>query len=259
MRAARDLWNPERYERFRPEREQPFHDLLQLIDQRPVRHAVDLGCGTGRLTQELHRALGAEQTIGVDSSPAMLDRARAFEEPGLRFELADIREWSPAALFDVVFSNAVLQWVDDHPTVLARLAQLLAPGGTLAVQMPANFDHPSHTIAAEVALEEPFATATGGYVRRVPVLAPERYAELLDGLGLHDLHVRLQVYCHELASTEAVVEWVRGTLLTDYEVRMPEAIYDEYVGRYRARLLAQLGDRRPYLYAFKRILLRARR
>jgi trans-aconitate 2-methyltransferase len=257
--AARDLWDPERYERFRAEREQPFHDLLQLIDQRPVRRAVDLGCGTGRLTRVLHQTLGAEQTIGVDSSPAMLDRARTIDEPGLRFELADIREWSPDRPMDVVFSNAVLQWVDDHPAVFARLARFLAPDGTLAVQVPANFDHPSHTVAAEVALEEPFSSAIGGYTRRVPVLAPQHYLELLHALGLRDLNVRLQVYCHELESTEAVVEWVRGTLLTDYEVRMPPTIYAEYLERYRARLLAVLGEQRPYLYAFKRILLRARR
>ncbi|MFN2581819.1 MAG: methyltransferase domain-containing protein [Candidatus Dormibacteria bacterium] len=253
-----DLWSPERYEKFRPEREQPFYDLLQLVEQRPVRRAVDLGCGTGRLTRELHRTLNAEATVGVDSSPAMLERARSLDEPGLGFVLADMRGWKPDAPFDVVFCNAALQWIDDHHALFRRLRGLVASEGTLAVQMPANFDHPSHTTAASTALEQPFSEATGGYTRVAPVLKAEEYAELLYALGFRDIHVRLQVYPHELASSSDVVEWVRGTLLTDYEVRMPAAMFEEYVRRYRERLLGTLGRRQPYLYAFKRLLLRAR-
>ena len=252
------MWDPARYERFRAEREQPFRDLLQLVGVRQPERVADLGCGTGALTQDLHRTLQSQETTGVDSSPAMLQRAQALVEPGLSFVEADITVWTPSAPLDVVFSNAALQWVDDHHSLFERLARMLRPGGVLAVQMPANYDHPSHTVAAEVALEEPFASATGSYARVAPVLAPEAYAELLYRLGLIDLHVELRVYCHELESSAAVVEWVRGTLLTDYWVRMPEVMFDEYLARYRERLLAVIGDARPYLYAFKRILLRAR-
>lgn len=200
----------------------------------------------------------ATETIGVDSSEAMLTRTRAIDEPGMRFVRADIAKWTSPSPLDVVFSNAALQWLDDHEHLFERLRGLLAPGGVLAVQVPANYDHPSHLIAAEVALEEPFATATGGYRRTSPILAPERYAELLYALGLRNLHVRLQVYAHELESTDDVVEWVRGTLLTDYKPRMPEAMFEHYVRRYRDRLLDTLGNRRPYLFAFKRILMRGR-
>lgn len=255
-RAAADVWSPQRYERFRAEREQPFWDLLQLVDVSPHGRVIDLGCGTGALTRELHRALHAGETIGVDSSDSMLARAAQIGEPGLRFVKGDIGTWSPDGPRDVVFSNAALQWLDDHPRLFKRLRGWLAPGGVLAVQVPSNYDHASHTIAAEVALEEPFASTTGGYTRESSVLAPEAYAELLHALGLRDLHVRLQVYCHELPSTDDVVEWVRGTLLTDYQPRMPERVFDEYVSRYRRRLLDTLGDQRPYLFAFKRILMR---
>lgn len=257
--AAADVWSPEQYERFRAEREQPFWDLLELVDVPPGGRAVDLGCGTGVLTRELHRAVHASDTVGVDSSDAMLARAGEIDEPGLRFVRGDIATWAPAAPCDVVFSNAALQWLDDHPRLFTRLIGFLAPHGVLAVQVPSNYDHASHTVAAEVALEEPFASATGGYTRESTVLAPEAYAELLYALGLRDLHVRLQVYSHELPSTADVVEWVRGTLLTDYQPRMPERVFDEYVRRYRQRLLDTLGDQRPYLFAFKRILMRARR
>lgn len=251
-----DPWSPEHYERFRAEREQPFWDLLALIDAQPGGRVVDLGCGTGALTRELHLALGASETIGVDSSRSMLQRAAELDEPGLRFIDGDIASWAPSQPCDVVFSNAALQWLDDHERLFRGLVTFVAPGGVLAVQVPANYDHPSHTIAAAVALEEPFASATGGY-RRVPsVLVPEAYAQMLYDLGLRSLHVRLQVYCHELESTADLIEWTRGTLLTDYRPRMPEAMFEVYVRRCRERLLERLGDRAPYLFAFKRILMR---
>jgi trans-aconitate 2-methyltransferase len=252
---VRDTWNPAQYERFRAEREQPFHDLVALVTRRPAGRVADLGCGTGVLTAALHRELASKQTIGVDSSDAMLERARTLDVEGLEFVSGDISVWQPAAPFDVVFSNAALQWVGDHPALLARLMAMLVPGGELAVQVPANFDHVSHRLAAEIAREEPFADAMRGYTRIVSVLPPEDYATLLHKLGFVTQSVRLQVYGHVLDSPDAVVEWVRGTLLTDYESRMPDAMYREFVARYRARLNAALGDQRPYFYPFKRILL----
>ena len=257
--TVRDTWNPAQYERFREEREQPFHDLVALITRRPARRVIDLGCGTGLLTAELHRELQAAETLGIDSSDAMLERARSLEGDGLRFARADISDWQPAALVDVVFSNAALQWVGDHRAVFARLTQMLAPGGELAVQVPANFDHVSHTLAADIAREEPFGTAMHGYTRVFSVLPPEEYATLLFDLGFVAQTVRLQVYGHVLESPDAVVEWVRGTLLTDYESRMPRPLYEEFVARYRERLNAALGNQRPYFYPFKRILLWGRR
>jgi trans-aconitate 2-methyltransferase len=253
--TARDAWNPTQYERFRAEREQPFHDLVALITRRPAGRVVDLGCGTGLLTAALHRDLAATETLGVDSSQAMLDRARILDAPGLAFARGDISTWEPEAPVDVVFSNAALQWVGDHPALFARLATMLVPSGELAVQVPANFDHVSHTLAAEIAREEPFAEAMHGYARTFSVLPPEDYATLLHVLGFVAQSVRLQVYGHLLESTDAVVEWVRGTLLTDYESRMPAPMYEAFIARYRDRLQAALGDQRPYFYPFKRILL----
>jgi trans-aconitate 2-methyltransferase len=257
--TVRDTWNPNQYERFRAEREQPFHDLVALITKRPAARVVDLGCGTGVLTTELHRELQATETLGVDSSAAMLERARTLKTGGVGFTRGDIGEWQPDAQFDVVFSNAALQWVGDHPSLFARLSAMLAPGGELAVQVPANFDHVSHTLATDIACEEPFAGAMHGYARTFPVLPPEGYATLLHELGFIPQSVRLQVYGHLLESPDAVVEWVRGTLLTDYESRLSETLYQEFVERYRARLRAALGDQRPYFYPFKRILLWGRR
>src|SRR5262249_18297226 len=212
-----------------------------------------LGCGTGELTHELHRRLRARTTLGIDSSPAMLERAAAYSGDGLRFELANITGFAAREAYDLVFSNAALHWLPDQEELLGRLTGAIRPGGQLAVQVPANHDHPSHVVAAEVA--EHFGIAG----RRSPVLAPEAYAAVLDRLGCPEQHVRLQVYVHHLASRDDVVEWVKGSLLTDYQKRLPAERFDEFLARYRERLLPQLSDARPYLFTFERILFWARR
>jgi trans-aconitate 2-methyltransferase len=250
-----DSWDPAQYERFERERSAPFFDLLDLVEPCPGGRAVDLGCGTGELTGSLHARVAASTTVGLDSSRAMLARSASHAGRGLTFELGDIAEWSPSEPVDLVFSNAALHWVDDHAALLARLTSMLARGGQLAVQVPANHDHSSHLVAERIAAEEPFRTALGGYIRRTPVLEPERYAELLHRLGYGSQHVRLQVYLHVLPNAEAVVDWVKGTLLTDYRRRLPEGSYEEFLARYRAQLISELPDERPYRFAFKRILL----
>lgn len=253
------VWNPQQYEKFRDERSAPFFDLLSMVQPIPGGRVVDLGCGTGSLTAELHRRTRAAETVGIDSSETMLAEAGAFAGEGLRFEPGDITSFAPERPFDLLFSNAALQWVDGHQQLFTRLTDAVSPGGQLAVQVPANADHPSHVVARAVAAEEPFATAMGGYTRSWPVQPPEWYAELLDTLGYAEQSVRLQVYGHHLPSRDAVVEWVRGTYLTDYQKRMPAELFEHYLARYREVLLPQLSDRQPFFYPFKRILIWGRR
>lgn len=249
-----DAWNPARYERFKAERRQPFDDLVRLVRPHPGMRIVDLGCGPGGLTVELHEALGASETLGLDSSPEMLAKASAVARPGLCFEHGDIADFAGRDL-DLVFSNAALHWVPvDHSVLLERFTRSLAPGGQIAVQVPANFDQPTHVVAAEVAAEEPFASALGGRREFLSVLPPEDYATLLDRLGFEEQTVRLQVYPHHLESREAVVEWVRGTMLTAYETRLPAELFARFVDAYRERLLDRLPDERPFFFPFKRIL-----
>lgn len=252
-------WNPAQYERFSNERTQPFLDLLAIVQPAPGSRVVDLGCGTGELTRVVHERVGAAETVGIDSSETMLAKSAEFAASGLRFERADIATYRPLAPFDVVFSNAALQWVPDHASLIPALAELVAEGGQLAFQVPANDDHTSHVTAREVAAEEPYRSALGNYERTWPVMKPEWYAETLDALGFVDLNVRLQIYGHHLESTAAVVEWVKGTYLTDYARRMPPDLYERYLDRYREALLRRLGVRSPYFYAYKRILVHARR
>ena len=253
-----DSWQPEQYARFRAEREQPFHDLLALVEPVPGGRVVDLGCGTGVLTRVLHERTGAAETVGVDRSEAMLAQSAQHAGGGVRFEQGDIAAFAGSG-FDVVFSNAALQWVPEHESLFPRLAATLGKGGQLAVQMPMNHDHPSHTVAHVVAGEPRHRKALGGYVREYPMGEVGWYAELFARIGFAEQHVREQVYLHRLAGPEEVVEWVKGSLLTDYRNRLGREDYEAYLADYRERLLAELPDERPYLYPFKRLLLWGRR
>jgi len=220
----------------------------------PVRSArlVDLGCGDGRLTAALHERLHAGRTLGVDSSAAMLAHASAHASESVSFREADIGAWRSDGE-QIVFSNAALQWVADHPGVLRRWSAGLRSAGQLAVQIPANADHTSHAVARELARDWLGSEAPPDPVAE-HVLAPEAYSELLDELGFERQHVRLQIYPHRLESSAEVVEWVKGTSLTRFKAILDPADYERFVDEYRSRLLAALGDRSPYLYTFKRIL-----
>jgi trans-aconitate 2-methyltransferase len=253
-------WNPDQYLKFASERAKPFFDLLAMVEPVPGGKVIDLGCGTGELTARLHEHTGAATTLGIDSSQEMLARARVFEGPGLRFELSEIASFEEESSYDVVFANASLLWVPDHERLLRRLAAGLCPDGQLAVQVPANAEHPSHAIAIELAQEHPFIDHMGSDPTAAAhaVLPPERYAELLDAIGFSDQHVRLQVYGHHLSSSSAVAEWTKGTTLLRFQSMLPADLFNLFEERYRQRLGAVLSEQTPYFYTFKRILFWAR-
>src|SRR5262249_36113786 len=173
-------------ERFKRERDQPFWDLLALVRARSGMRVADLGCGPGSLTRALHEKLGAHQTVGFDNSEAMLARARLLSGGGLEFAHADIATWRQPRAWDIVFSNAALHWVPNHEHLFGRLARALTPGGQLAIQVPANFDQPTH-VAANWAARD-----LGLSPYENPVLAPETYATILDELEFRERHLRFQ-------------------------------------------------------------------
>jgi trans-aconitate 2-methyltransferase len=239
--AAANPWDPRRYERFAYDRERPFWDLAALLQASFAPRLADLGCGTGRLTAALAARLGARAALGVDSSPAMLEQAAAHAGPRVRFERGDIASWEAPGAFDIVFSNAALHWVGDHPAVLGRWTAALAPGGQLAVQLPDNRRSPPHRLAAELA-GEPIPHT---------VLDIDEYSRLLDNLGFAEQHVRAQAYPARLPSRAAAVEWLRGSGLTYYERRIEPARYAELV----AALEEALPDERPFRLTYVRVLL----
>lgn len=246
-----DPWDAARYDRYAAQRRRPALDLLERVPRAPGGRVADLGCGDGWCTPLLHARTGAAETLGIDSSARMLEGSAAHGVPGVRFVEGDLAavegEW------DVLFANAALQWVPDHRALLARLVDHLRPGGTLAFQVPANFGHPSHTVADEVGRRfglEPLA-------REVGSLDAPTYAEVLHGAGIEEPDVVLRVYGHRMARTDEVIDWVSGTLLTSFEGRLDPDAFAAFRDEYRRTLLERLGDpsgRRPYYYAFPRIL-----
>jgi len=249
-------WDPNQYLRYSDLRGRPFVELTTRIAAESPSYVVDLGCGTGELTRALHERTGAGETVGVDRSARMLERAP--EAAGLRFVQGDIRDHEPAAPLAVVFSNAALHWLPDHRELFARLRAWLAPGGQLAVQMPDNMDAITHRTAAEIGRDPRFAPHLRGAERRGAILGAEEYAVLLHELGFERQVVVRRIYAHLLPGRDDVVEWFRGSLLTEYRRLLPEAVFDDFLAAYRAALLPRLDDRRPYLLPFPRLLLWAR-
>ncbi|MCH7838245.1 MAG: methyltransferase domain-containing protein [Chloroflexi bacterium] len=249
-------WDPDRYEQFSRERYAPFEDLIKLVQVREGLRVIDLGCGTGELTRRLADALPESDVVGIDSSPEMLSRAEEQARPGLRFESGTIE--AVAGEWDLIFSNAAIQWAEDHPALVPRLLGLLRPGGQLVVQIPSNFAHPTNVFIDETAGEEPFREALDGWLHRWPVLTVDAYAELLYAHGGEELTVFEKVYPHVLDDSDALATWMSGTALVPYFERMPEALHEPFMERYRERL-RERWPARPVFFGFRRILLAATR
>jgi trans-aconitate 2-methyltransferase len=250
-----DTWDPAQYSKFQREREQPFFDLVDLIEPTSGMRVVDLGCGTGNLTRLLHLTVNAAETLGIDRSDRMLDVARSGPpEPGLRFQAGTIESFEGHGEYDLIFSNAAFHWISDHESLLRRLSAALKPGGQLAFQVPAMHDTFTHQLADQLTTLKPFRDAFGGWTRPQPVLPPAEYARLLFKIGFPAPSVRLFVYPHVLPGRDDVLEWMKGTLLTEYEKRLTPELFARFTDMYRERVLPELEDARPFFFPFKRIL-----
>lgn len=250
-------WNPEQYNRFKAERFAPFDDLMGLVRLRPGLEVIDLGCGTGELTLRLAEALPGSVVTGIDASRDMLRETRHFTHERLSFRQQTIEEaLVEKKQYDLVFSNAALQWVSGHRELMPRLRALLKPGGQLAVQVPSNHTHFTHRLIRELAGSPPFAAALGGWQRESPVLDIETCAQLLYGLGGTEITVFEKVYAHVLPDAEALAEWTSGTALIPYLERMPKNMHAAFMERYVAALQEQFPNK-PVFYPFKRTLFSA--
>lgn len=237
-------WNPALYARFADERARPIADLLTRIDfdtplksvdlEAPMR-IVDLGCGAGASTNPLLERWPDADVLGIDTSAAMLEKARAAV-PGARFELADVATWGPATPVDLLFSNATLQWVPDHTALLPRLMGHLVPGGILAVQIPDNLDEPSHALMREVAAEPPFAEllrdAAGA---RTALLSLENLYDALAPLASR-VEIWRTAYVHPLDGPEKIVEMISSTGLRPFLDPLPADLRAVYLTRYTAKI-----------------------
>jgi trans-aconitate 2-methyltransferase len=244
-------WNPDRYNKFQNERSAPFEDLLQMLNRRPGLKVIDLGCGTGELTRRLADALPESDVLGLDQSPEMLARAQTQLRPGLRFERGDL-----AALegtWDLIFSNAALQWSEDHQKLIPHLFSCLNPGGQMLVQVPSNHGGPAHLIIREVAGRGPFSSALNGWTRKSPVLNLEEYAGMLYRQGAIEIKVLAKIYPHLLANADAIIEWISGTALVPYFERLPDSLHEAFTEAIQEELHTGYPHE-PVFYPFKRTL-----
>lgn len=227
-------WDAAQYTRFEAERNRPIHDLIaQLPDG--VRRAVDIGCGPGNSTELLMRRWPEATVSGFDNSPEMIAAARE-RLPGVQFEVTDVSSWrasGPAP--DLLFSNAVFQWVPHHERVLPALVQQLAPGGWLAVQMPDNLREPAHLLMGEVGAKGPWAERLAG-VQREERPAADWYLRVLRDAGA-TVDIWRTTYYHQLpGGMRAVVEWFKGSGLRPFLKPLSQEEQADYLARYEQAL-----------------------
>lgn len=227
-------WDPERYLVYADERGRPFVDLLARIDASAPARVVDLGCGPGNLISMLKARWPEADVLGVDSSPEMVERARASGIDGVRFEVGDLRSWQPAEPVDVLIANATYQWVPGHLDLLPALVDHVAPGGWFAFQVPGNHHEPSHVLLHVLASDPRFAAYADGVARPFSH-DPAVYAETLLGLGLR-VDAWETTYLHLLAGEDPVFTWISGTGARPTLQALPDDLREEFVAEYKALL-----------------------
>jgi trans-aconitate 2-methyltransferase len=228
-------WLPSLYTQFEDERTRPARDLLAQVSSGNPRRIVDMGCGPGNSTELLAERFPDAEVIGLDSSPNMLEEARR-RLPAARFDLADATSWVPEAGTDVVFANAIYQWVPDHLTQLPRVLAALGQGGCLAVQMPDNLAEPTHRLMREVAAEGPWAARLAN-VARAPLPPPRIYYDALRPFTRR-LDIWHAVYNHVLDDAAAVVEWVKSTGLRPFLDPLTPDERGAFLAEYQSRIAA---------------------
>ena len=230
-----DDWNARQYLKFEDERTRPPRDLLAQVPLERANRVVDLGCGPANSTELLIERFPDADVIGLDSSPDMLRQARE-RLPGGTFLQADLSTWSPDQRTDLLFANAVFQWVPEHPGVLRRLLQALSGGGVLAVQMPDNTNEPALALMETVAASGPWKdTLDRARPARSELPRPEDYYDLLKPSCSH-LDVWHTVYNHVMAGPEAIVDWFKGSALRPYLSALDEAQRDGFTAAYTAEI-----------------------
>ncbi|HNM10309.1 MAG TPA: trans-aconitate 2-methyltransferase [Mycobacterium sp.] len=252
------MWNPQTYLAYADQRSRPFFDLLARVGAESPRRVADLGCGPGNLTEHLAERWPEAVIEAWDNSAEMVAAAR---ERGIDARVGDVRAWIPAPGTDVVLSNAALHWIPEHAELLIRWVDRLERGAWIAVQVPGNFDAPSHASIRALAERRPWSEPLHDIPFRSGkvVESPARYAELLTDAGC-SVDVWESTYIHELTGENPVLNWITGTALTPVRDRLTE----EQWQRFRAELAPMLDTAYPVrpdgrtLFPFRRIFIVAR-
>ncbi|MEJ8571938.1 trans-aconitate 2-methyltransferase [Microbaculum marinum] len=230
-------WSPSQYLKFEDQRTRPAAELVARVPLEAAKKIVDIGCGPGNSTELLVNRWADAAVSGFDTSDDMLEAARR-RLPGCRFFTADVAGWSPDGDEDLLYSNAVFQWVPGHLDVLERLLAALKPGAVLAVQMPDNLGEPSHVAMAETAADGPWADrleAAG--LARDPLPGKEVYYDRLAPWSA-SFDIWHTIYTHPLDGAAAIVEWVKGTGLRPYVDPLDEGDRQAFLAAYESRIAA---------------------
>lgn len=229
-------WSAKQYSTFEDERTRPVRDLLSAVPAREANRVADLGCGPGNSTEVLSARFPGAAVVGLDSSVDMIEAARS-RLPQFKFVQGAIETWAPVERFDVILSNAALQWVPDHATLFPRLTDKLASGGSLAIQMPDNLDEPAHRLMREIAADGPWRDKLASAAQtRTTLESVNWYYQLLQSCSSR-VDVWRTTYYHALAGgADAVVEWFKGSGLRPFLAPLDDAQQATFLGRYRAAI-----------------------
>lgn len=248
-------WSPSQYLKFDDERSRPARDLLAQVPLAAPQRIVDIGCGPGNSTGQLVGRYPEAEVIGLDNSPEMLAAARK-RLPDCAFIEGDIAAWRPDGPIDLLFANAVLQWVPDRLNVLARLFGGLPPGGVLAFQMPDNLSEPSHALMRTVAANGRWQARFADPIAREAIPPPSAYYDLLAPSAAR-IDIWHTVYQHPLDGPPAIVEWVQATGLRPYLARLEEGERAAFIAAYEsalAKAYPPLADGKV-LFSFPRLFV----
>ena len=252
-------WNPEIYNTFKDIRYQPFYDLAAFIKPESGMKAIDLGCGTGEQTAILADKFKDADFLGVDSSDEMLEKSKVLAASNLHFRKATTEETVVSGeKWDLIFSNAALQWSNNHKTLFPQLIKLVNPKGQFAVQMPVQPENKLNKIILELVSEEPFKSYLKGYKRESPVLGIDEYAQILFDGGLEDIQILQKVYPIIADDHETLYNFISGSALIPYIERLEGDQRALFVNTYKKRIAMHFATL-PALYSFKRLLLYGRK
>lgn len=248
-------WNPDIYNQFKDIRYQPFFDLMEMIQPENLHTAVDLGCGTGEQTSILAKRFDQCDFTGIDASQEMLKGSLVFANNNLNFKEATIEAFADdGTKWDLIFSNAALQWSDDHKNLFPKIISKLNAGGQWAVQLPHQKENLLNKILLQIVMEEPFAGFLKGYTHESPVRSLDEYAQIMFESGLRDLNISMRVYPIIAQSEEELYNFISGSALIPYMERLNHEqqgfLKNVFLQRIREAFISF-----PAIYAFKRLLL----
>lgn len=246
-------WNPEQYEKFIKDRTQPAIDLASRIDfENPV-NILDIGCGPGNSTRVLKNRFPNSKVIGADNSVEMLEKASSLN-PDLDFIRLDISGDLSAFTekFDIVFSNACIQWIANHKKLLPKLMTLINPNGILAVQIPMQKEHPVHMIINELADSEKWHSKLTK--RKYNNLTATEYFDVLSSVS-SNFDIWEITYYHHMPDYKSIIEWYKGTGLHPYLEQLTDEDRKEFIADVYTKLKVryQLQKNGEIMFRFPRL------